>query len=251
MSNSKCLRVLYVEDDDATRDALCLFLKPRVGKVIAAATGEEGLKKFEEYKPNLIIVDLILPEMSGLELIASIRERDKKCKIMITTTLSEVKTVLDAVDLKIENYIIKPIDTEDFEKKLDNVGDDICGERNGTPGIVISNAGVVEDMVRRYFIKMLKTYTGKGPVDLKVLLINQQLELHVMDAFTAMEKTILSNKRHISLVEQHRKLFYEVVGAELEEFVGSAVGSKARIVTISVDGFRKIDKLVLTIGDEL
>ena len=68
MINLQYLRVLYVEDDEATRDALSRFLKTRVGKLAAVSSGEEALKKFDEYKPNLIIADLIMPEMSGLEI---------------------------------------------------------------------------------------------------------------------------------------------------------------------------------------
>ncbi|MEL7657356.1 MAG: response regulator, partial [Bacillota bacterium] len=125
MSDLKNLRVLYVEDDEATREALSKFLNRRAGKLHVASDGEEGIRKFNECKPNLLIVDLIMPGMSGLEMIGEIRKQNKECRILITSTINEINTVIEAVDLGIDHYIIKPIDMEDLERKLEGVSEGI------------------------------------------------------------------------------------------------------------------------------
>jgi len=165
MSDLNGLRVLYVEDDQATRDAFAKFLRVRVGKLFLAASGEEGLQKYYECKPNLLIVDLIMPGMSGLEMIGEIRKTDRTCHIMITTSVNEVDTVLEAVNLGIDHYIIKPIDTEDLVKKMEGIAEGLL-RREGTLRRVdlgaLENSGLMEDAIRREFLKLMKSCSAAG-----------------------------------------------------------------------------------------
>lgn len=104
----KNLKVLYVEDDDNTRAGLERFLKRRFGKVYTAENGEKGIESFNEHHPDIAIIDILLPGISGLEMIKKIREIDSKCRFFITSTVSDVSTILKAVDLDISNYITNP-----------------------------------------------------------------------------------------------------------------------------------------------
>ena len=166
--------------------------------------------KFHECKPNLLIVDLIMPGMSGLEMIGEIRKTNKECRILITSTINEINTVLEAIDMGIDHYIVKPIDTEDLEKKMEGIARNIVS-REVKSHVVnfgsLENSGLMEDTIRREFLKIMKTYLGKGPQDVKILLFENQVEITAIDAFTVMEKTITANRRNISVVEQIRKLF--------------------------------------------
>lgn len=247
MSELKSLRVLYVEDDEATREVLSKFLKSRVGKITTASTGEEGLQKFYEYKPNLLIVDLIMPGMSGLEMIGEIRKANRECRILVTSTVNEIQTVLEAVDLWIDHYIVKPIDTDDLERKMAGIALDIIRKNVKTNAVKLDNYGLVEDSIRREFLRIMKTYLGKGPHDVKVLFIEDQVELTAIDAVTVMEKTIAVNKKNISIVEQFRSLFYREISGKLEECVEEAIGYRARVTSVDVDGAKRIDKVILTL----
>ena len=249
MSDLNCLRVLYVEDDEATREAFSKFLKRRTGRLLSASSGEEGLQKYHECKPNLLIVDLIMPGMSGLEMIGEIRKTDKACHVMITSSVNDVKTVLEAVDLGIDHYIVNPIDTEDLERKLEGIGRGIESreEKFHNPEFTnLEKRGIIEDSIRREFLKIMKIHLGKGPQDVRVLLFENQVEITAMDAVTVMEKTIASNHRNISVVEQFRKLFYEELSPKLEECVEQASGYLAKVTSLNVDGAKRIDKIVLT-----
>lgn len=250
MTNLKCLRLLYVEDDEATREAFSKFLKLRVGKLYTAASGEEGVQKFFAYRPNLLIVDLIMPGMSGLEMIGEIRKHDKECGILITSSVNDVNTILEAVDLKIDHYIVKPIDTEDLEKKLAGIAKEIL-EREGKLRVVnlarLENSGAMEDMIRRDFLRIMKVYSGKGPQDVKVLLFENQVEITAIDAATVMEKTVSANRRNLSMTEQFRRLFYEEISGKLEECVELATGYPMKVTSLQTNESKKIDKIVLTI----
>ena len=250
MNGMDCLRLLYVEDDEATREALSRFLKPRVGRLVTAASGEEGLKKFEEYRPNLLIVDLIMPGMSGLEMIGEIRKISKECRIMITSTVNELNTVLEAGDMGIDHYIVKPIDTEDLVKKLEGIAQGIQS-REGRTGRVnlgaLGNSGLMEDAIRRDFLRLVKTHSGKGPRDVKVLLFGSNVEITAFDAATVLEKTIAANRRNLSLAEQFRRVFYEEIAQMLESCVKEVTGYPVRMTSVQIDGAKRIDKIILTV----
>jgi YesN/AraC family two-component response regulator len=249
MGDLNCLRVLYVEDDDATRDALAKFLKRRTGKLFLASSGEEGLEKFRECKPNLLIVDLILPGMSGLEMIGEIRKADRECRVMVTSTVNELSTVLEAVDLGIDHYIVKPIDTEDLVGKMEGIAELILfrqGQSRGVNLALLENSGVMEDAIRREFLKIMKTWSGKGPQDVKVFLFENRVEITAVDAFTLIEKTVCANRKNLAMAEQFRKLFYEEISRKLEECTEQATGCPVKMTSLQTDGAKKVDRIVLT-----
>jgi YesN/AraC family two-component response regulator len=244
------LRVLYVEDDEPTRVAMSRFLKTRVGKLCAVSSGEEALVRFDEFKPNLVIADLIMPGMSGLEMIGEIRKRNRECHILITSTVNEISMVLEAVDHGIDHYIVKPIDTEELERKMENISNSIAGKDSMLHRFnfaTLDNYRLIDDAIRREFLKIFKTTLGKGPQDIKVVLFEDQVEFYAIDAVTTMEKTIAANKRNITLVEQFRSLFYHEITPLLEECLEEITGYKAELKSIRVDGAKRIDKIVLTI----
>ena len=250
MSELKNLKVLYVEDDEATREALSKYLGRRVGKVFVASDGEEGVRKFLECRPNLLIVDLIMPGMSGLDMIGEIRKQDRECRILITSTVNEINTVLEAVDLGIDHYIVKPIDTEDLEKKLGGMAQELLlREAKSHPCCFtnLDNTRLAEDMIRREFLKIMKTFSGKGPQDVKVLLFENQAEITALDTATVMEKTIATNRRNLSMIEQFRRIFYEEISGQLEECVEVSTGFQVRVSSIFVDALKRLDKIILTI----
>lgn len=254
MSDLNCLRVLYTEDDEATREVFSRFLKPRVGKLFTAASGEEGLQKFYELRPNLLIVDLIMPGMSGLDMIGEIRKNDKECRILITSTVSELNTVLEAVDLGIDHYIIKPIDTEDLVRKMEGIAQGILLKQKDSRTVDLArlpNCGAMEDTIRREFIRLLKTLSGKGPQDVKVLFFENHVEITAFDSATALEKTVTANRRNLSMAEQFRRLFYDEISEKLGESVKQATGYPAEVTSIQIDGAKRVDKIILTVIENI
>jgi len=109
MSKFKDFTILYIEDDDGVRGVNLRILKRMFKETYEASDGKSGFKEYIDKKPNIIITDIKMPLMDGIELTKKIRQNDNKTKIIITTAFSDSKYLLDAVELNIERYIVKPI----------------------------------------------------------------------------------------------------------------------------------------------
>ena len=180
MDELKNLKVIYIEDNENTRLGIERFLKRRFGKVFLAENAEKALEMFDEFSPDIAVVDLILPGMSGLEMIKKLREDGSKCKFLITSSVSDASTILEAVDLDIENYIVKPIDTAVFEEKLRRIGKSIIEQKNKSASVYrfeFENKNEVEENIRKLFIKLLKEKSGRGPRDAVVFISENMIEI--------------------------------------------------------------------------
>ncbi|MFA6196843.1 MAG: response regulator [Sulfurimonas sp.] len=108
--HSKELSILFVEDDETIRIELANFLKKQSFKnVVVAQNGEEGLKKYHEHKPDIILTDLRMPIMDGLEMSKEIKAIDANIPILLITSLFEKEVTEAAVDIGIDGYLFKPI----------------------------------------------------------------------------------------------------------------------------------------------
>ncbi len=109
MEKLKNSTILYIEDDDITRENISLYLKRKCKTFYQACDGIEGLKFFEKYKPDIIITDIEMPNLNGLDMAKKIRKMSSKVQIIITTAYTSNDYLLDAVNLHLVKYIVKPI----------------------------------------------------------------------------------------------------------------------------------------------
>jgi len=87
-------------------------------KITIAVDGQEGLKKFKEDKFDLLITDLNMPNLSGMEMIDKIKNIDKSIPVIIFSANDQTSFYLDAINSGIDRYLIKPINFDDFLKYL-------------------------------------------------------------------------------------------------------------------------------------
>lgn len=112
-------RLLYVEDDDGLREVNLRFFKRIFHTVYEASNGKEGLKVYESCKPDIIITDLKMPIMDGLSMVKQIREYDTQTKIIITTAFTDEQQLIDAVELQIVRYVLKPLNQRNLMPALE------------------------------------------------------------------------------------------------------------------------------------
>lgn len=110
----KNLTVLLVEDEEKIRNSMGSAMEAAFNKVILAQNGDEGLKKFKKFNPDIVITDISMPIMDGLDMASGIRNISKDTPIIVLSAFSEKEKLLKAIDVGIDKYIIKPIDMEEL-----------------------------------------------------------------------------------------------------------------------------------------
>lgn len=128
----KELVILVVEDEVKIRESLVNVLSSRYSKVIGAQNGDEGLKKFKKFKPDLIITDIAMPIMDGLDMAKEIKEIANDVPIVVLSAYSEKERLLRSIDIGIDKYLIKPVDVDELFKVLDY----LVGEKIETNALV-------------------------------------------------------------------------------------------------------------------
>ncbi|ECP8842420.1 response regulator transcription factor [Campylobacter jejuni] len=115
----KELIILVVEDEVKARESMINILSERFSKVIGAQNGDEGLKKFKKFKPDLVITDIAMPIIDGLDMAREIKEISDDVPIVVLSAYSEKERLLRSIDIGIDKYLIKPVDIEELFKVLD------------------------------------------------------------------------------------------------------------------------------------
>ena len=104
------LTILYAEDDEAAREQVAHFLQKKCARVLLAANGKEALERYEQDRPDMVISDVMMPEMGGLEFAEIVRQRDRSMPIILTTAFNDAVFLHRAIDIGVDNYVLKPID---------------------------------------------------------------------------------------------------------------------------------------------
>ncbi len=114
MNKLKNMKILYIEDEEFIRENAVEYLEFYCDNVYEAVDGIDGYEKYKEIKPHIIICDIMMPNLNGLELIEKIRAEDKTTQVIVATARVDTEFLLKAVELRLVKYLTKPI----TEKKL-------------------------------------------------------------------------------------------------------------------------------------
>jgi signal transduction histidine kinase len=115
---SKGLKVLYVEDNEEARASTFDTLSEFFNDITVAVDGMQGLEKFNNDSFDLIISDINMPNMNGIDMVSKIREKDKDIAILIISAYSESGYFMETIRLGVEGYLLKPIELEQFLSML-------------------------------------------------------------------------------------------------------------------------------------
>jgi len=126
----KNLNLLYVEDEDTIIDKYAYFLQESSKELFIARDGEEAYEIYKNNKIDLIIMDLLIPKMSGIVLAKKIREEDENTPIIALTAHSDREILLDIVDLNFSSYLIKPVLRSDLMNALQKVSQKVDSSRS-------------------------------------------------------------------------------------------------------------------------
>lgn len=113
--------ILYVEDDLILQKQYLSFLQLYFKNVYKASDGEEALEQYTHHNPDIVILDINIPKINGLKVARTIRKENKEVVLIILTAYSDKEKLLDAIELSLCKYLIKPIKTFELEDILQKV----------------------------------------------------------------------------------------------------------------------------------
>ena len=114
----KQIKILYVEDEAGTRDQITRLLAGQGYDTLYAANGKEGLELFQTHHPDIVITDIMMPFMNGLDMAREIRAQDNTTQIIVTTAFNDTDYLLAAIEIGINQFVTKPIS---LQKLFDSV----------------------------------------------------------------------------------------------------------------------------------
>ena len=118
MDKLKDYSILYAEDESIIRINIAQQLEVFFQKVIVAKEGEEALNLFKQKKSDVVMLDINMPKMDGLEVARNIRMLNQDIPIIMLTAYTESTLLLDAIDLNITKYLVKPVSKSELKEVL-------------------------------------------------------------------------------------------------------------------------------------
>lgn len=130
------LKIVVIEDDEFLLNKISKVLKREIQGVYSFNNPLEALDEIPKISPDIIISDINMPEINGIDLYKTLKQKDINIPIILASAFSEPEYFIEAIKLKVKNFIVKPIDLEDliqelksFEKELRNTKEQMKKER--------------------------------------------------------------------------------------------------------------------------
>jgi len=159
MSNKK--NILVIDDDVSTVETLDIFITGLGYDVSLAYNGREGLKLFDEKKPDLVLTDMVMPELGGMDVLKKIKENKSGVPVIIITAVNEMDTIISAIQEGAYDYVEKPIDisnlkviiknaleTSTLEERLEDITKIFVGKDNDDD-IIVGNSPLIKEILKK------------------------------------------------------------------------------------------------------
>lgn len=124
----KVIRLLVVDDEPEICDFLKSFFEDRDFEVQTAQSGEKAMEAAESFRPHVMLLDIKMGTMDGLQVLKKVKQKDSKIKVIMVTALETTDKIEEAMRLGADNYITKPLSLEylenDVREKIANLATD-------------------------------------------------------------------------------------------------------------------------------
>ncbi len=116
------LHILVVEDDFLAREQMGLMLSRFAGRLTTAVDGAEGLERFKYERPDIVVTDISMPRMDGLDLAEAVKAMDKATPVVLVTAHSDTAFFLRSIAIGVDGYVVKPVEAESLLGLLARLG---------------------------------------------------------------------------------------------------------------------------------
>src|SRR5262245_25075387 len=153
--------VLIIDDDAAIQRSLGATLGSRYA-VRAASSGEEGLREFDRVRPDVVLLDVMLPQMSGLAVLRALKRHCAELPIIMMTAYAEVQTAVQAIKLGASDYLQKPVDPQCVLDGISSLIDRPAEKQDAMRDSLIGQSAAMK--------RVWRAIERFGPTDIPILL---------------------------------------------------------------------------------
>jgi adenylate cyclase len=243
-------RIVLADDNDAFREVTAQLLERAGYSVVTAGNGREALLAVKEHKPDLVLLDIMMPQVNGMDALRQVREEDPLIGIVMVTAFGSEKIAVDALTAGADDYLIKPLDYQEAFIRLERVLER-CNLRRERRRLRQELAAAHEELQARYteleasygriqeleektrelFERYLPSQVARYLIDdpSRANLGGERREVTILFAdlrgFTALAEK-MSPERLIEVVNGYLSLATESIfanGGVLDKFMGDAV----------------------------
>jgi two-component system, NtrC family, response regulator AtoC len=241
-------KVLVIDDEASIRESLEMFLREKGLSVLSAGTGADGVAAWQEYQPQVIILDIRLPDTSGLEILKEITAHDSDVKVIMITAYHDMETTIEAMRNGAYDYIHKPLDVDELDNAVKR-------------GLHIAEASLRTPLLanERHEALLLSRMVGRTPAMRAVFktigLLSRNRATVLIEGETGTGKELIARVIHDSSVGNHLPLVTvdcttlvesllesELFGHERGAFTGAVESKKGRL-EIAGDGTIFLDEI--------
>ncbi len=201
LKDLKDLVVLIVEDEIKLSKLLKDVMSDYFKTIIIANDGKEGIMKFKINKPDIVITDIMMPKMDGLEMTMAIKELDEEVPIIVLSAFSDTPKLLTAIDIGISKYFIKPFDPDELIEYLST----LANKLNKKKSIVLKD-GFVFNNIRNslYKNKKLIPLTKREKEFLYILIKNQNSVVKIDEIKMLLWSELVTDERLRTFIKRIR-----------------------------------------------
>lgn len=128
------MKIVVVEDERPIREGLSKII-PKLGDSYevagSASSGDRGIEVIEETKPEVILMDIQMPDMDGLTMLTKLRKKRIRAKVIVLTAYSDFEYAQQSIDLGVSRYLLKPMKIKQLKQALDEIGEQLKKENRG------------------------------------------------------------------------------------------------------------------------
>ncbi|MFH1154674.1 MAG: response regulator transcription factor [Pseudomonadota bacterium] len=183
MENADQKRILVIEDEEHIAEGIKLNLGMQGYDVMTASDGLDGIDRWQSWKPDLIVLDIMLPVVDGLSVLKSIRKEDAMLPVLILSAKSSAQDKVRGLQAGVDDYLAKPFDLDEFLLRVQRLlaRQSWYREKNG-PGAAHGTA--VMDGEYRFGDNRVDFSTGKAVCEAGTIVLTEQ-EIKLFKAFVA------------------------------------------------------------------